>query len=168
MAERANVWIYDLSRTSSRRQLTFGGKNRFPVWSPDGQHVAFQSDREGDLAIFWQKADGSAPAERLTKPVKGTSHVPESWSAKANRLAFDVIEGSSFLLWTLSFPDQERMAFRRRPLKLRPTCRSVLARRTMDCLPIGRNSHSPDLCANVPQHRHEVSDRERPPSALVT
>jgi eukaryotic-like serine/threonine-protein kinase len=107
----ANVWIYDLSRTSSRRQLTFGGKNRFPVWSPDGQHLAFQSDREGDFAIFWQKADGTAPAERLTKPVKGTSHVPESWSAKANRLAFDVIEESSFSLWTLSLPDRKAEPF---------------------------------------------------------
>jgi eukaryotic-like serine/threonine-protein kinase len=106
-----NVWIYDLSRTSPLRQLTFGGKNRFPVWSPDGHHVAFQSDREGDSAIFWQKADGTAPAERLTKPVKGTSHVPESWSATASRLAFDVIEESSFSLWTLSFPDRKETSF---------------------------------------------------------
>jgi hypothetical protein len=50
----ANVWIYDLSGTSARRQLTFGGRNRFPIWSSDGQRVAFQSDREGDLALFWQ------------------------------------------------------------------------------------------------------------------
>ena len=42
------------------RQLTFGGKSRHPIWSRDGQWVAFQSDREGDLAIFRQRADGSA------------------------------------------------------------------------------------------------------------
>jgi serine/threonine-protein kinase len=107
----ANVWIYDLSGTSARRQLTFGGKNRFPVWSPDGLHIAFQSDRDGDLAIFWQTADGSAPAERLTQPPKGTAHVPESWSAKANRLAFDVIEGPNFSLWTLVFPERNTVPF---------------------------------------------------------
>jgi len=27
-----------------------------PRYSPDGKRVAFQSDREGDLAIFWQRA----------------------------------------------------------------------------------------------------------------
>ena len=78
--KEAIVWIYELGGMSSMRRLTFGGRNRFPIWSADGQRVAFQSDREGDLGIFWQRADGSGAAERLTKPEQGTSHVPESWS----------------------------------------------------------------------------------------
>ena len=41
-----------------------GGANRYPVWSADGERVAFQSDREGDLGIFWQKVDGTGPVER--------------------------------------------------------------------------------------------------------
>ncbi len=53
------MWIYDLSGASAPRRLTFGGKNRFPIWSADGERVAFQSDREGDLGIFWQRADGT-------------------------------------------------------------------------------------------------------------
>jgi Tol biopolymer transport system component len=70
----------------SIRRLTLAGRNRVPVWSPDGQHVAFQSDREGDLAIFWQRADGTAPAERLTTPDKDTADVPEFWSPDAKTL----------------------------------------------------------------------------------
>ena len=50
------------------RRLTFGGNSRFPIWSRDSQRVTFQSDRDGDLAIFWQRADGTGSAERLTKP----------------------------------------------------------------------------------------------------
>ena len=46
----ANIWVYDLSGQSSSRQLTFAGKNRYPVWSNNGQYVAFQSNREGDAA----------------------------------------------------------------------------------------------------------------------
>ncbi len=65
------------------QRLTFGGNNRFPIWTANNR-VAFQSDREGDLAIFWQSAVGGT-AERLTKPEPGTSHVPESWSPKATR-----------------------------------------------------------------------------------
>ena len=55
----------------ARQRLTFGGNNRFPIWSSDGKRVAFQSDRDGDLAIFWQPADGTGTAERLTKPDQG-------------------------------------------------------------------------------------------------
>ncbi len=36
----AIIWIYDLSGASSRRRLTFGGRNRFPVWSADGARAA--------------------------------------------------------------------------------------------------------------------------------
>jgi len=109
--KEAIVWIYELSGTASMRRLTFGGRNRFPVWSADGQRVAFQSDREGDLGIFWQRADGSGAAERLTKPEQGTSHVPESWSPKGERFLFGVTKGSSVSLWTFSLQDGKATPF---------------------------------------------------------
>ena len=56
----ADVWVYELSGTSAIRRLTFGGRSRFPVWSPDGRRVAFQSDRDGRLAIYVPPADGAA------------------------------------------------------------------------------------------------------------
>ena len=62
------VWIYDLDGKTSLRRLTFGGKNFVPIWSADSQRVMFQSDREGDLGLFWQRADGTGVAERVTKP----------------------------------------------------------------------------------------------------
>ena len=62
------------------RQLTSGGTSRHPIWSRDGRRVAFQSDRDGDLAIFHQRADGSGIADRLTMPEPETEHVPQSWS----------------------------------------------------------------------------------------
>jgi Tol biopolymer transport system component len=88
--KEAVVWIYDLSGASSMRRLTLGGRNRAPIWSANGNYVAFQSDRDGDLAIFWQRADGTTPAERLTKPDKDTAHVPESWSPDGKTLLFSV------------------------------------------------------------------------------
>jgi len=109
--KEAIVWIYDLSGTSSMRRLTFGGKNRFPIWSADGQRVAFQSDREGDLGIFWRRADGTGTAERLTKPDQGTSHVPESWSPKGERFLFGVTKGSNVSLWTFSLQDKKVTPF---------------------------------------------------------
>ena len=57
-----NVWLYDLARKSPPRQLTLQGRNRYPIWSADGRRVAFQSDREGDLAI--SRNPPTAPGQR--------------------------------------------------------------------------------------------------------
>jgi len=98
----ANIWIYELAGNSAIRQLTFGGKNRFPVWSADGERVTFQSDREGDAGIFWQREDGASPAERLTKPEQGLGHIPESWSPDGKQLLFVITKGaeSSVAVWS--------------------------------------------------------------------
>ena len=59
----AIIWVYKLSPVQSpMRQLTFQGRNRYPIWSGDGQWIAYQSDREGDLAIFRQRVGGNARA----------------------------------------------------------------------------------------------------------
>jgi serine/threonine protein kinase len=110
--KEANIWVYALDGSSAERRLTFGGRNRIPVWSGDGRRVAFQSDREGDLAIWWQAADVSGGgAERLTKPEPGTAHVPESWSRADDLLSFSAIKGTTTTLWTLSLPDRKASQF---------------------------------------------------------
>jgi Tol biopolymer transport system component len=92
--KEASVSIYDLSGATSMRRLTLGGKNRYPVWSADGQRIAFQSDRDGDHAVFWQRADGGGIAERLTKPEQGVSHVPETWSPDGKWLVLSATKES--------------------------------------------------------------------------
>ena len=107
----ANIWIYDLSKGAAMRQLTFGGRNRFPIWAADGRRVAFQSDREGDRAIFWQNADGTESAQRLTRAEPDASHVPESWSRTGERFLYIVSTGSGSTLWTFSVPGAKAEPF---------------------------------------------------------
>src|SRR5262249_2939665 len=40
-----NVWIVDVTGARAMRRLTFGGRNKYPVWSPTGDRIVFQSDR---------------------------------------------------------------------------------------------------------------------------
>jgi Tol biopolymer transport system component len=108
--KEATIWIYDLSGTRAMQRLTSGGNNRFPIWSSDSKRVAFQSDRDGDVAIFWQPADGGV-AERLTRPVQGESHTPESWSPKGDRFLFTITKGSDVSLWTFSLQDRKATPF---------------------------------------------------------
>jgi Tol biopolymer transport system component len=107
----AIVWIHDLAGASSPRRLTLDGRNRFPIWSADGQWIAFQSDREGDLGIFRQRADGSGTPERLTRAEQGELHVPNSWSPDGQRFLFSVAKGATFSLWTYSFSDRKAAPF---------------------------------------------------------
>jgi len=72
--------------------------------------VAFQSDREGDRAIFWQPVDGGT-AERLTQPEPGTSHVPESWAPRNDVFLFSATKGSEATLWTFSVRDRKASRF---------------------------------------------------------
>jgi len=109
--KEAIVWIYDLAGTTSMRRLTFGGRNRFPIWSADGQHVAFQSDRDGDLAIFWQRADGTGTAERLTRAEQGTAHTPDSWARSGDRFFYDVTKGNVVSLWAFSMSGRKAERF---------------------------------------------------------
>ena len=111
--QTTDIWTYELSGTSEIRKLTFGGHNRFPVWSADSRRVTFQSEREGDRAIFWHAADGTGLTERLTKPGDGEEHIPEAWSRDGNRLLFSVAKGSRFSLWLLTLDGKKIERFGR-------------------------------------------------------
>jgi Tol biopolymer transport system component len=107
----SHIWIVDLSGANSMRRLTFGGKSRHPEWAPDGERIAFQSDREGDLGLFRQRADGTGTAERLTKAERDTVHTPESWAPDGRHLLFSVTNRTDVSLWALSLQDRKAAPF---------------------------------------------------------
>ncbi len=96
------VYVYDLSGTTAMQRLTSEGNSRAPVWATDAR-VAYQSDRDGTRAIWWQSL-GSA-AERLTTPDAGTAHAPESWFG--DTLLFSITRGAEVSLWTYSLRDRQ-------------------------------------------------------------
>jgi Tol biopolymer transport system component len=91
---QAIVWLYGLGGDGPMQRLSIDGNNRFPVWSPDGQWIAYQSERGGSSGIYRQRADGTGAAERLTTAGDGESHVPESWSPDGRHLAYSIARSS--------------------------------------------------------------------------
>ena len=104
------VWIHDLTGAAAPRKLTFGGHNHRPTWSPDGERVVFTSDREGDNGLFWQRADGNGPAERLFKGEPGMTVQSEVWSSHGNMIIFSSSRAAFRTLWMLSPGDQKPKA----------------------------------------------------------
>jgi Tol biopolymer transport system component len=87
------IWLYDVDAGGSPRRVTFGGRDRFPVWSSDGQSIFFQSDRGGDVSMYRQRADGSGAPERLTTAAEGYSHRPQSAAPDGSVLLFTELGG---------------------------------------------------------------------------
>ena len=61
-----DIWIWDLGRTNAARLTLDASQDRFPVWTPNGRQVIFTSNRAGAHNLWWQAADGTGGAERLT------------------------------------------------------------------------------------------------------
>lgn len=97
-AAETDIWIYDLQRRTPQR-LTFTGQNYFPVWTPDGSHIVFSSQRS-PLGIWWIRADGGGEAIRLYE-AKALVRA-HSFSPDGRRLAFSESSPETGTdLWTL-------------------------------------------------------------------
>jgi serine/threonine-protein kinase len=103
----AGIWVYELSGTSAMRRLGLEGNSRYPVWSGDGERILFQSDREGGPAVYWQRADGTGSAERLTTPEPGTAHIPHSASPDGRHFSFSALKRDAAALWVYSVSDRK-------------------------------------------------------------
>jgi dipeptidyl aminopeptidase/acylaminoacyl peptidase len=89
-----SIWVYDFDGTGLPRRLTFGGSDRFPIWSGDSQWVIFQSNREGDVSIHRQRADGSGAVERLTHAPQGATDVPHTAAPDGRVVLFNRSTGT--------------------------------------------------------------------------
>ncbi len=65
--QEADIWVWDLGRTTLTRATFDPGLDIYPVWTPDGRRVIFSSERAGARNLFWQAADGTGAVERLTE-----------------------------------------------------------------------------------------------------
>ena len=82
-----DLWVYNLARDSPN-QLTFDSamRNRYPIWTPDGEQVVFASARDGGVNNLWSTAaDGTGQGERLSS-AGAFGQAGYSWSADGQAL----------------------------------------------------------------------------------
>jgi Tol biopolymer transport system component len=78
--------VKDLDGDTRSKRSFLAGLNRWPVWTPDGKNIVFQSTDPSAPGLYWIHSDGSGEAQRLTDGKLG--ELPYSFSADGRRLAF--------------------------------------------------------------------------------
>ncbi|MGA8607984.1 MAG: protein kinase [Candidatus Sulfotelmatobacter sp.] len=110
--QEVQLWLYDLSRETLTRFVFEGTHNSTAVWTPDGKRIAFNSNKEGPLNVFWQLADGSGGLERLT--TSEYNNFPMSWSPNGQVLAFvEITPTTGYDIWMLGLGDRKAQPFLR-------------------------------------------------------
>ncbi len=84
------------------------GLNMNPQWAPDGNSIAFISDRTGDANVFLYDV-ATDQQYQLTNVVGAVSALTEyspaiSWARKADRLAFTYYENGEYTIWSINNP----------------------------------------------------------------
>ncbi len=94
-----DLWVQDV-QTGERRQLTEAGDNHSPVWSSDGTHITFASNREGPQRIYRTTAAAPPVVETL---IFGDARTPGSWTRDGRSLFFHESypeRGRDIWVWT--------------------------------------------------------------------
>ncbi|HQR67799.1 MAG TPA: protein kinase [Thermoanaerobaculia bacterium] len=106
-AAENNVWMLDLVRNTVSR-LTFGkGEEASPVFSPDGERVAYSSDRNGKSDIFARAASGVGAEELLWK--SDEAKWPDDWTKDGRALLVESQNPRSQMdLWLLPLGGDRR------------------------------------------------------------
>jgi serine/threonine protein kinase len=81
------LWVYDFVRGTKTR-LTFGTQNvGNSVWSPDGRHILFSSNRNDLFGLYEMAADGSGTEKTVLPPSEGGKFL-WGWSPDGKFLSY--------------------------------------------------------------------------------
>jgi Tol biopolymer transport system component len=88
----SNIWRIDVSSPGGQagppHQIVASTReDRYPILSPDGGRIAFESSRSGGYGIWLANADGSNPQPLIADPSYWSGH--PAWSPDGRTIAFE-------------------------------------------------------------------------------
>ena len=93
----SNILTYDIGRGITNLVTTDSANDRWPLWTTDGQHIVFQSDRGGRTGLYRKRADGMGEAEPVLVPDDSSiaALAPSGWSPDGKGLLIAGQRGSA-------------------------------------------------------------------------
>ncbi|HUP43588.1 MAG TPA: protein kinase [Thermoanaerobaculia bacterium] len=109
-----DIWLLELDRGASTPVTTYRGWDHFPVWAPDGESIAFSSDRDGPPTLYRVAVEGGEP-ERLTREFayqESTAFSPDGRRLLFNHVSLGTSEeqretGGNPDVWMLDLESRE-------------------------------------------------------------
>jgi len=108
--EGGDIWLTDVKRNVvSRFTLDASQENQSPVWSPQGERIAFGSVRNGKPGLYVRAANRTGTDERVYETSTSRSVLPLSWSPDGNAILFQVAEATTNRdLWMVSLEGERK------------------------------------------------------------
>jgi dipeptidyl aminopeptidase/acylaminoacyl peptidase len=117
-----SIWIVDTTRAVPTRFVAHPSGVAYPVWSPDGESIAFSRAFGPLWTLFRKRLSGGGAEERLTES-PGTFHLATDWSRDGRFLLFfDLNPPTMEDIWYLRVPPEGRVA---EPAELKPYLRTT-------------------------------------------
>src|SRR5262249_30759854 len=103
-----DIGIFDMKRNVLERFTFDPAIDAFPIWSPDGTRIAFNSSRSGAYKLYWKSTTGSEPEQLLLDLEDGA---PMDWSSDGRLLLYQPRSAKRDAdLWILPL-DKERKPY---------------------------------------------------------
>jgi Tol biopolymer transport system component len=96
------VWLLDLAGDSLQR-LSRGLDDHSPVWSPDGERIAFDSSRTGNYEIYLSSTDAPAAETALTR--RRRDHFVNAWLPDGRLVLTEHSIRDGLDVWTIEAQD---------------------------------------------------------------
>ncbi|HVH26068.1 MAG TPA: protein kinase [Vicinamibacterales bacterium] len=114
-----DIWLVDAEGDIRRRFTSEAVRDHTPVWSPDGRHVAFASERTGVFDLYLRAIDGTE-VERLLASSPEPKHL-EDWSSDGRFILYhEQHPKTNRDLWALPLaPDSKPLPVAKTPFEER-------------------------------------------------
>lgn len=95
-----DIWLHDVATGAKRLLASAKGNDNFPIWSPTGKHIVFNSSRTGEYELYRKDLDSDAPEILLVK--MRAAQYPRSWSPDGRWLLFTQADKKrDVMLWRI-------------------------------------------------------------------
>ena len=102
-----DIWVRDLVRGVTSRFTFNEARDSSPIWSPDGQRIAFTTEREGEFDLAVKPVGGTGEVEVLLEAPH--RQFPSSWSADGRFFLYYELHPENFWdIWVLPLEGEDR------------------------------------------------------------